>query len=227
MSRVMPRQFLDGVGDYLEEVAPDRKDETIEAIKDRADELAEADAETAVDDPSKGAVALCAVILASYESLLPLFDNDERRTIRQLQEVMGAELRGPYEAAFGALNKRKDPLDKIESACRKEEPFYGDGWDIEFVRPRPDLFEMKVHRCFYRGFFVRHDLPLLTTVLCAFDVNWMRAVDPEVSGLRAERTSLMSLGDEECRFAVLETDDPHAAYSDTLEQRFADAPDSA
>ena len=50
----------------------------------------------------------------------------------------------------------------------------------------------------------------------------MQAIDPAVSGLRAERTSLLSLGDDECRFAVLETDDPLAQYSDKLDQRFAE-----
>jgi len=50
----------------------------------------------------------------------------------------------------------------------------------------------------------------------------MRAIDPAVSGLRAERTSLLSLGDGQCRFAVAETDDPLAGYTDKIEQRFAD-----
>jgi hypothetical protein len=56
--------------------------------------------------------------------------------------------------------------------------------------------------------------------MCAWDTNWMRAIDPAVSGLRAERTSLLSLGDDQCRFAVLETDDPRAGYTDKMEQRF-------
>ncbi|MGN6177170.1 MAG: hypothetical protein ACTHPS_30095 [Streptosporangiaceae bacterium] len=47
------------------------------------------------------------------------------------------------------------------------------------------------------------------------------ASDPAVSGLRAERTSLLSLGDDQCRFAVLETDDPLAGYTDKIGQRFA------
>jgi hypothetical protein len=59
--------------------------------------------------------------------------------------------------------------------------------------------------------------------MCAFDVNFMRAIDPAVSGLRAERTSLLSLGDDECRFAVVATDEPLAAYTDALEQRFVDS----
>ena len=55
----------------------------------------------------------------------------------------------------------------------------------------------------------------------------MRAIDPAVSGLRAERTSLLSLGDEECQFAVLETDDSLAPYTDELEQRFVEKQKSA
>jgi hypothetical protein len=34
-------------------------------------------------------------------------------------------------------------------------------------RPRPELFEMTVHRCLWRDFFTRHDAPLVNTVLCA------------------------------------------------------------
>src|SRR6185437_14321981 len=119
-------------------------------------------------------------------------------------------------------SKRDEPLDKIDKACRKMEPMYGAGWDMVFKRPEPGTFEMKVGRRFFRDFFGRHDATLLTTVMCAFDVNWMQAIDPAVSGLRAERTSLMSLGDHECRFAVLETDDPLASYTDVLNQRFGD-----
>jgi hypothetical protein len=36
----------------------------------------------------------------------------------------------------------------------------------------------------------------------------------------------LSLGDEECRVAVLETDDPLAGYTDKVEQRFVDKSES-
>jgi hypothetical protein len=62
--------------------------------------------------------------------------------------------------------------------------------------------------------------------MCSWDTSWMRAIDPATSGLRAERTSLLSLGDDRCRFAVLETDDPLAGYTDKVEQRFVETQDS-
>ena len=80
-----------------------------------------------------------------------------------------------------------------------------------------------MHRCLWRDFFTRHDAPLVNTVICAWDTNWMRAIDPAVSGLRAGRIALLSLGDSQCRFAVEETDDPLNGYTDALDTRFIDA----
>jgi hypothetical protein len=227
MGRVMAGDFLEGVGEYLHLVAPEREDELMAAIKARAEELAEADEDMVIDKPSEGALGIGVAVLASLETLLPLFDGDERRTILYLQHVMGTVLTRPYEIAFKTLSERENPLDKIDKVCRAEAPFYGAAWNIDYERPEPGLFEMKVKRCFWRDFFDRHDARLVTTVMCSWDTNWMRAIDPAVSGLRAERTSLLSLGDDECRFAVLETDDPLAGYTDKVEQRFVDKPESS
>jgi hypothetical protein len=150
-----------------------------------------------VDEPSKGALAISAVVLAAFEQLLPLFDGDERRTILFLHHVICTVLKRPVQLMFQTLRKREEPLDKIGKGCRKMEPLYGAGWDMRFERPKLQVFEMKVRRCFFRDFFAGHDATLVTTVVCAFDVNWMQAIDPGVSGLRAERTSLLSLGDGE------------------------------
>jgi hypothetical protein len=57
--------------------------------------------------------------------------------------------------------------------------------------------------------------------MCAWDTSWIRAVDRAVSGLRAERTSGLSFGDNQCRFAVLDADDPRAGCIDMIEQRLA------
>ncbi|HEX2371892.1 MAG TPA: L-2-amino-thiazoline-4-carboxylic acid hydrolase [Solirubrobacterales bacterium] len=223
MGRVMPRQFLDTVEKYLHHFAPDREDEVMAAINARAEELVEEDKEMATDGPAKGALAICAVVLASFEQLVPLFDGDERRAILLLQHAMGGVLERPYELMFGTLSERDDALDKLDKACTKMKAIYPAYFEWEFGRPDPGTFEMKVHRCFFHDFFSRHDAEIVTTVMCAFDVSFMQAIDPAVSGLRAERTSLLSLGDDECTFTVLETDDPLAEYTDKLDQRFTGA----
>lgn len=49
MGRVMPHELLQGIGKYLHRVAPEREDELVAAIKIRAEELIEANADMAVD----------------------------------------------------------------------------------------------------------------------------------------------------------------------------------
>ena len=71
MGRVMPREFLEEVGKYLHHVAPEREDELMAAIKARAEEIAETNKDLPVDGRSEGSLAICAVVLASYETLLP------------------------------------------------------------------------------------------------------------------------------------------------------------
>jgi hypothetical protein len=219
MGRVMPHDLRDEIGAYLEHVTPERERELLDGIDARAEEIAAADHDLITDASSEGALAIGATVLAAYETLLPVL-GDERRTILYLQHALGSSLRRTYELTFQFLSERRRPLDKIEKVCEQTSALYGSGWDMELTRPTPELFEMKVHRCFWAGFFARHQVPLVTTVMCAWDTNWMRAIDPAVTGLRAERTSLLSLGDGECRFAVLETDDPLRGYSDALDRRF-------
>jgi L-2-amino-thiazoline-4-carboxylic acid hydrolase len=170
--------------------------------------VVEADEDLAVDAAGTGAMALGAVVLASFEVLLPLFDGTSAARSSCSSTPWAPIPRRPYELMFERLSQKDQPLDAIHKASSGTKGIYGAGWDFDYERPKSDLFEMKVHRCLWRDFFTRHDAPLVNTVMCAWDTNWMRAIDPAVSGLRAERTALLSLVDSQCRFAVEETDDP-------------------
>ena len=50
----------------------------------------------------------------------------------------------------------------------------------------------------------------------------MTSTDPAGERPRAERSPLLSLGDGECTFRVVGTDDPLAQCTDKLETRFVD-----
>jgi hypothetical protein len=165
MGRVMPGELLEGIGRYLRLATPEQQDELLATIKTRAQEISEADKDMPVDGQSEGFLAITSPILAAYEVLLPIFD-DEERTILFLRHVVGGLLRRPYEVAFEALGKREDPLDAIEKACRKEAPMYGDYFRIAFEPQNAETFEMRAERCFFLDFFARHGNPLLTTSLC-------------------------------------------------------------
>jgi MFS family permease len=62
-----------------------------------------------VDKPWEGALRIGVAVLASFETLLPLFDRHERRTILYLQHVMGEVLTRPNELASKTLSEREHP----------------------------------------------------------------------------------------------------------------------
>jgi hypothetical protein len=216
MGRVMPHSFLEGLEDHLRLICPGRERELVDGIRDRSQDLFEADQDMIVDGPSKGMLVLSAIVLAAYEAVLPELDGDQRRTIAFLQQVFGAVLERSVELAIKALAHADDPLDTLDAGCRKTFAMYGSYYDIDFERVDPATFEMRVGRCFFRDFFARHDLTPVTTVLCAWDANWMQALDPGTTGLVSARTSLLSLGHASCVFRVERTDDPLAAHTDAL-----------
>ena len=155
MGRVMPRELLQGIGKYLHRVAPEREDELIEAIKDRAEELIHANEDMVVDRPAEGMLGISAVVLAAFEILRPEFDGDERRTILYLQHVFGTVLRRTFETTFELITSRENPLDDYEKAVRKQRPMYGSYFEMPLERQDPGTFEMRVERCFFHDFFAR------------------------------------------------------------------------
>ena len=220
MGRVMPRELLQGIGKYLHRVAPEREDELIEAIKNRAEELIEANEDMVVDGPAEGILGISAVVLAAFEILRPEFDGEERRIDplpqARLRHRAAAHLRGLLEW----ITSRENPLDDYEKAVRKQRPMYGSYFDMPLERldPAPS-------RCGLNG-------ASSTTSSLATRRGWL----PPCSGRDAnscggssrrsaaasERTTLLSLGDDACRFRVLETDDPLASFEDALDRRFID-----
>ncbi|GAA1871811.1 hypothetical protein GCM10009836_60860 [Pseudonocardia ailaonensis] len=216
MGRVMPLKLMDGIRDRLRTAAPGREDELTDAVAERAEQLVAQDTDLVVDGPSRGMHVLSATVLAAHETLLPVLDGDPERVIAFLRQTFGSVLERSVELAAKALRHWDDPLDALDSACRAGFAMYGEFFAIEFDRVDDDTFDMRVGRCFFFAYFTRHGLPRLTTVLCAWDANWMQALDPAATGLVSDRVSLLSTGDDLCCFRVLRTTDPLAAHHDAL-----------
>jgi hypothetical protein len=56
---------------------------------------------------------------------------------------MGPIPRRPYELMFERLYKKDQPLDAIHKACSGTKGIFGVGWDIDYERPKSDLFEKR------------------------------------------------------------------------------------
>jgi hypothetical protein len=52
--------------------------------------------------------------------------------------------------------------------------------------------------------------------------EYLEGLEKHLGLIARDRTSLMSLGDDACRFRVHATDDPLAASTDVIDRRFAE-----
>jgi hypothetical protein len=219
MGRVMAGDFLEGVGTYLHPVAARREEELSAAIRARAGELAEAGKDMIVDQPSAGALAIGAAVLASFETLLPLFDGDERPTVLYPQHVTGDVLTRPYELAFKTLSERNNPSTRsTRRAGERDRSTAPAGTSTTGARAGPVRDQ---HPALFLARFLR---PSRRQAGRDRDVrvgHELDAGDRPGRERAARRTHLAALGDDRCPFAVLETDDPLAGYTDKIEQRFA------
>ncbi len=213
------RRFLAHLEPHLTTVIPGREKQCVRSIRGRAKQIVREDeADLVVDRGSKGMLRMSAAVLAAYESLAPELGHE--RTILFLQHVFTESIVHTSGPASGLLLRRGgESLDTVERFMRPLTRIYGKAMEFEFERNGDEWFEMRVTKCFFAQFFSRRGLRDVTTVMCAADAFWMDQIDPALMGVRAERTSLLSLGDPVDRFRIVASDDPLSEGSDVLRTR--------
>ena len=216
MGKWTTASFFSYLEDHLATIAPGRERELTTAIRKRANEVIGEDCDYVIDAGSKGMLAMCAAVLAAYETLGPIID-DDLRTIVYLQHVFSEALGHQSSLMTAALlrSNHEDGLNTLETFLRSLSKFYGEAMVFECERAG-NTFEMRVTTCFFKDFFYRRGLLDVTTVICAADASWMNAIDPALMGIRAHRASIMSIGDDCDRFRI-ETVDPLAENIDVLD----------
>jgi hypothetical protein len=222
--KLTPKKYFSHLESHLETVTGSRPraKELVARIKDRFGEIVEEDRDLVIDPASKGMLAMAASVLASYEVLLDEI-GDAPRTIAFIQHIFVESVEHTSSLSTGLLFRAgKDSEKTITSFMGQLTGMYGRAMTFEFEEKVEDdgkVFEMRVTNCFFKNFFEQHGLTEVTTVLCAADSFWMDQIDPQLMGVRSNRTTLMSLGDDVDRFRIEQTTDPTAKNHDVLNER--------
>jgi len=105
------------------------------------------------------------------------------------------------------LDAATDPFATMVAYARAREDV-DFGTEFEFRHPvdGDGEFHADVHRCGYHDFLTRHDAAELTPVLCAFDANWIGAIEPHRDGFAFDRETTIGLGGDFCPFHFKRTD---------------------
>jgi L-2-amino-thiazoline-4-carboxylic acid hydrolase-like protein len=175
------------------------------AMRARHAELTAANASMAVDEPSRHNLRLTLAVVAAYEPLLPRLGRDAAfEAVRAaLVEPLGHVVR---EGTLAMLDAAPDPFSAMVEVCKAQEE-HAYGRTFTFERPVDDDREylLEIHRCFYHDVLTANSAAELTPALCAFDANWIEAIDPDRHGFRFERTTTIGLGGAHCPFHFIRT----------------------
>lgn len=177
----------------------------IAAMRARQEELETANAHMIVDEPARYNLQITLALVAAYESLLPRLGRES--AISTVQAALVESLGDAVHASTRAmLDAAPDPFAAMVAISRSREE-YAFGKGFTFRRPADDdqRYLLDVHRCFYHDVLAANSVPELTPAMCAFDGNWIEAIDPAKDGFRFERATTIGLGGTHCPFHFTRT----------------------
>lgn len=185
----------------------------VAAMRARHEELETANAHMLVDEPARYNLRMTLALVAAYELLSPrLGRRAAADTVRAaFIEPLGEALR---ESTRAMLDAAPDPFTAMVALSKsREEHAFGKGFTFRRSADDDRRYLLDVHRCFYHEVLVANSAPELTPAMCAFDGNWIEAIDPDKDGFRFERATTIGLGGTHCPFHFTRTD-AHEAGAD-------------
>jgi hypothetical protein len=175
-------------------------DGTLAAIRARHTELVATNQHLVVDELARHNIRFTLMAAAAYELLRPELGQDKAI---QAVEAAIVEPMAPFvgEATRAMLDNTPDPYQAmVELSKARETDAFGAGFEFRHPVDDGNRFHADVHRCHYHDVLVANGMPELTPALCAFDRNWMDAIDPDRHGFRFDRETTIGLGGTHCPF---------------------------
>jgi hypothetical protein len=153
-----------------------------------------------VDEPARHNLRMTLALVAAYELLTPEIGRDAAQAAihKAFVEPLAYVVR---QATTALLDHAPDPFRAmVELSRAREGEAFGAGFVFEHPADDDSRFFADVQRCHYHDTLVANGAPELTPVMCAFDANWIEAIDPARHGFRFERTTTIGLGGTHCPF---------------------------
>ena len=160
-----------------------------------------------VDEPSRHNLAMTLAVLAAYQELAS--DGEEESLIEALRAAFVEPLE-PFvrTATRSVLDQAPDPFRAMVDLTKdREEHAFGAGFVFTHPDNDHDRYTAQVERCFYHGALAANGAAHLTQIFCAFDSNWIDAIDPVRDGFEFERPTTISTGGRSCPFQFRRTTD--------------------
>jgi hypothetical protein len=184
------------------------------AVRERTQRLFDERFESLPDKKARSILAMCSLVLAACETL-ERHGVERGAAFETVRRAFAATGSGPLVWLVKLyLWWHPDPVEDLSWRSFIEQGRRMYGRSMTFAEEKTaDAADMLITRCAFHQFFVDHDRPELTVLVCAWDRNWMDAVDRSSRPIRTERLSTISTGGECCRFRFVRDADKDASVS--------------
>jgi L-2-amino-thiazoline-4-carboxylic acid hydrolase len=175
-------------------------------ILQHRDEVIEASQHLIVDQASRLNMRFGAMVIACHQLLCNLVPAEHLRLAlhRALNEPNRQEI---FDGTRAMLDHAPDPFAAIvETSKARETGFFGPSFEFERLQDDAHAYLVNVKRCLWYSLFADHQLLDLMPMVCAFDLSYMDAVQPQTDGFRIERPTTLGWGHDACRFWMIRTE---------------------
>ena len=181
------------------------RSDLITRLRVRHDRLLANQQHRIIDEASRHNLALTLAVLAGYHELAPQASDEE--LLPALEAAFVEPLRSSVKAVTkAALDAVADPFAAMVDITRQRERHaFGAGFVFTHPQDDPDHYVAQVERCYYHQVLSANGAQQLTPVFCAFDANWIDAIDPGRHGFSFERPTTIGTGGSNCPFRFRRT----------------------
>jgi L-2-amino-thiazoline-4-carboxylic acid hydrolase len=153
-----------------------------------------------LDDAARYALRQGVAVLTAYRLYQQTIAAPE--LLRMLRRCFVEPLRETVcSSTARMLDEAQDPFAEIVNVAKlREQRVFGRSFQFEKPRDDDKACYLDVVRCLWHSFFVSEGCPELTQIFCAFDDNWISAIDPDRHGVRFERALTLGTGGSLCPF---------------------------
>ncbi|GAA3560629.1 hypothetical protein GCM10022419_046590 [Nonomuraea rosea] len=177
------------------------------AMRARQEELEAANKSLIVDEPARHNLRLTLALVAAYDLLLPRLGQETAIAVVRTSfiEPLGESMK---EGTRAMLDNAPDAFrTMVELSKSREEHAFGKGFVFDRPVDDDERYYLDVRRCFYHDVLVANSASELTPTMCAFDANWIEAIEPGKHGFRFDRHTTIGTGGTSCPFHFSRTEE--------------------
>lgn len=202
---VWQAQFADRFWDALDQRLPEHRVKRDEIRERIANQLA-VSKHLIADDAAVGHLELGALVLETHRALESVVPHEVLLEALRFAFVE-PDRQAVQEGTRAALDHAENPFKMLTAISKdRETSYFGQSFVFEHAQDDGHANLVNIHKCIWNDFLREQQAVELMPIFCAYDHNWIEAIDTAQHSVRFERPTTLGTGGDCCRFWFIRTE---------------------